>query len=186
MRQGTPIFLSNAHGATLADALIAFTIVITVTAGVAQLLVWSRRSSWSAGTRSMAVILAAQKIEQLRSLPWHVDVSRVPRSDETTDLSSDSAPASGTGLQPSPSGTLDGNTSGFVDYLAADGGWRGNGTRAPASAAFVRRWAIEPFAGDPADSVILTVRVIPIADAPSAARSKRSVQLTTIRTRTSE
>ena len=186
MRHGTPLFVSNTQGATLVDALIAVTIVITVTAGVAQLLIWSRRSSWSAGTRSMAVILAAQKIEQLRSLPWHVDAGGLPRSDETTDLSTDPARSSGTGLQPSPGGTLEGNTAGFVDYLAADGGWRGDGPRAPGNAAFVRRWAIEPFRGDPADSVILTVRVIPIVDVPSAARSKRSVQLTTIRTRTSE
>jgi hypothetical protein len=179
-------FVPSARGASLIDALIALTIVITVTAGVAQLLIWSRRSSWSAGTRSMATILAAQKIEQLRSLPWYVDADRVARSDDTTDLSIEPAAPSGTGLQPSPAGTLETDTAGFVDYLAADGAWRGNGPRAPRSAAYVRRWAIEPFAADPGDSLVLTVLVVPVLDASSPARARRGVRLTTIRTRSSE
>lgn len=172
------------RGASLVEALVAATIVMAVTSSVAQLIVWSRRAAWSAGVETTAVRVAAQKLEQLRALPWHIDAAGALVSDETTNLATDPPAASGTGLQPSPAGALDRNTPGFMDYVTVEGQWRGSGRRPPAGAAFVRRWSIAPFAGDPTHTLILTVIVVPLADAPSQrGRPARGARLQTITTR---
>ena len=173
---------NNATGASLIEVLVAVVLVVTVTAGVAQLLVWARREAWSSGSRSIAVTLAAEKLERLRGLTWELDDAGTPRSDATTDLSVEPATASGTGLQPSPADSLTTNTAGFVDYVDAEGRWRGTGARPPAGTAFVRRWSVEAFATDGGNTVVLTVLVVPVADAHMA-WSTRGARLATIRTR---
>src|ERR687897_1804489 len=97
----------SARGVSLVEALIAATIVIVVSSGVAHLIVWSRRAAWSASVETTAVRLAAQKVEQLRALSWHVDSSGEAVSDTTTNLATDPPTVTGTGLQPSPGGTLE-------------------------------------------------------------------------------
>ncbi len=153
--------------------------------GVAQLLVWSRRTVWSSGTGTQSVVLATQKLEQLRTLAWDADVAGQAVSDSSTDLSTDPPSSGGTGLRPSTVGSLHANTPGFVDYLDGQGVWRGTGARPPGGAAFVRRWAIVPFAADPLHTVVLHVLVLPAVDAAAADghRSARAAHLTTIRTR---
>jgi type II secretory pathway pseudopilin PulG len=174
----------NERGVSLVEVLVAAMIVIAVSAGVAHLLVWSRRAAWSAGSETTAVMLAVQKMEQLRSLPWHVDGSGNAVSDLTTNLATDPLSSTGSGLQPSPRGSLDVNTPGFMDYLGSDGRWRGTGARAPAGAAFVRRWSIVPLAADPADTLVLSVVVVPLADASErGGRPARGARLQTITTR---
>ncbi len=176
--------LATEHGVSLIEAVVAAAIVVTVAAGVAQLLVWARRAAWSAGVRTTAVSIAVQKVEELRSLSWSVDAAGAPLSDATTNLANDPPSADGTGLRPSPAGVLEQNTPGFVDYLDQEGKWCGTGARPPGQAAFVRRWAIEPFSADPADTIVLHVIVLPIADANvSPARSALGVRLRTVRTR---
>jgi type II secretory pathway pseudopilin PulG len=173
------------RGSALLEALIAMAIVIAALTGVAQLLLASRRAVWSAGTSSAAAVLASEKLEQLRSLTWSVDDEGRAVSDETTDLSSETWSSGGTGLRPSPVGTLRSNVAGFVDYLTREGAWCGNGTVAPAGAAFVRRWAILPLAADPLDTIVLHVTVAPLAEAAAGefARSPAAATVTTIRTR---
>jgi hypothetical protein len=173
------------RGVSLLEALVASALVITVTSSVAQLIVWSRRAAWSAGIETTAVRLAALKLEQLRGLPWHVDAAGTLVSDDTTNLSTEPPAANGGGLQPSPAGTLDRNTPGFMDYVGADGRWRGSGGRAPAGAAFVRRWSVVPLESDAAHSLILTVVFVPLADAPrQRGRPLHGARLQTITTRT--
>ncbi|MGH9372442.1 MAG: type IV pilus modification PilV family protein [Vicinamibacterales bacterium] len=172
------------RGASLVEALIAMTIVITTITGVGQLLVWSRRAVWSSGAGSMSIVLATQKLEQLRALAWHVDAGGHAVSDDTTNLSTDPPSIGGSGLRASPVGALHESTTGFVDYLDAQGLWRGTGAQAPAGAAFVRRWAIVPFGPDPLHTVVLHVVVLPVVDAAAGdKRSPRAAHLTTIRTR---
>jgi hypothetical protein len=130
------------------------------------------------------VIAASQKIEQLRALPWYADDSGAPVSDVTADLSIDPPSSSGSGLQVSPEGALAANTAGFVDYLTRSGAWCGTGPRPPGCAVFVRRWSIEAFAADPADTVVISVLVFAVTDAGSPEAVRRGVRLTTIRTRT--
>ena len=174
--------MSSDRGASLLEALIAVAVVTTVCAGLAQLLMWSRRAAWTSGAQSLAVVFAAQKLEQLRSLAWSIDLDRAVLSDEWTDTGTDPFGEGGTGLQPSPPGTLDANTSGFVDYLDAAGVWQGTGARPPRTAFFVRRWAIKAFAPDSANTLVLTVTVAALGDDTPA----RVVRLQTIRTRVLE
>ena len=173
------------HGASLIEALIAVALVCSTITGVAQLLLWSRRAVWSSGAETMAVVLAAQKLEQLRMLTWEIDTNGQPITDDSTDLSTAEPSAGGSGLQASALGTLHENTSGFVDYLDSQGVWRGTGAEPPAGSVFVRRWAILPFAADPLHTVVLHVIVLPVSDAVAAdgRRSSRAAHQTTIRTR---
>jgi hypothetical protein len=177
--------LASARGASLIDALIAILLVVTISGGAAHLLVWGRRAAWTAGARTTAVMLAAQKIEQLRALPWYVDAAGAPVADAQTDLSVEPLGTGGSGFALSPPGTLDANVPGYVDFLDADAGWRGNGTRPPPGAVFVRRWSVRPFHGDPAHTVVLSVLVMPVADAAGPPRAGRGARLATIRTRVS-
>ena len=178
-----PAGSSDVRGASLVDALIALAVIVTVMAGVGQLMLWGRRAAWSAGAKSIAVTLAIDQMERLLSLSWQVDDTGTALSDESTDLSSDPPQSHGTGLRPSPPAALENNTAGFVDYLDVDGRWKGNGAVRPRDAAFVRRWSIAPFAADP-DTQVLSVLVIPVVDAGSGdGNRERQVRLTTIRTR---
>lgn len=185
MRIRIPIFVarSDARGASLAEAVIASAIVITVTAGVAHLLVWSRREAWSAGAAGMATLLAAQRLEQLRSLDLYVDASGTPVTDTSTNLSHDPPTADGGGLLPSPAGTLERNIPPYVDFLDAHGRWCGTGTAPSGRTAFVRRWSIRPAAGAD-DTLVLVVTVHGIAENAEGLRSRRrAARLQTLRTR---
>jgi hypothetical protein len=176
--------LAKSTGSSLIEALVAAAVVVTVTAGVAHLLIWSRRAVWTAGVQSTATTIAAQKIEQLRALDWYVDVAGVAVSDSTTDLSADPPTSNGSGLQPSPGDALERNTRGFVDYV--DAGGRSLGPDLPRSsrAAYVRRWSIAPLQSDMANSLVLRVLVLPLEDAHDpAGRLGRGARLQTIRTR---
>jgi type II secretory pathway pseudopilin PulG len=175
--------LASSSGASLIEALIAMTLVVVTTAGVAQLLVWARRSIAGTSATTMAVMLAAEKMERLRSLTWEVDAAGLPVSDETSDLSWEPARSSGSGLHSSPSGALTSNTAGFVDFIDHEGRWRGTGARPPAGSSFIRRWSIEAWALDPVNTVVLRVVVLPVAAAAEGDRGTRGVRLTSIRTR---
>jgi hypothetical protein len=173
------------RGIALIDALIAMAIIITTVTGVAQLLTWSRRAVWSSGAESAAVVLASQKLEQLRTLVWQVDGDGRAVSDDTTNLATDPPSGGGTGLRASPVAALHENTPGFVDYLDGQGRWAGTGPGPPGSAVFVRRWAVVPFDPDPLHTIVVHVVVMPVVDAAVSGghRSGRSAHLTTIRTR---
>ena len=115
-------------------------------------------------------MLAAQKMEQLRSLRWTrtrtgTPAVSVPASDLSTDLSSDPPTSAGRGLSPSPAGTLDSNVPPYVDYLDAAGVWVGRGASPPGTAVYVRRWAVQPLESDPDDILLLQVIVTTTAAA---------------------
>ena len=169
----------GAAGAALLEALIAVAVVIAITTSVALLIVRSRQAVWAAGAQSSAVAAAQQKLEQLAALEWRVDAAGTRHSDASTDLSLDSPAAGGTGLQSTPVDSLDRNVPGAVDFLGADGTWRGGGSEPPPDTTFVRRWSIVRYAADPDDTLVLTVLVVPLAGTAwhGAAR------LQTIRTR---
>lgn len=171
------------RGVSLIEAVVASGVVITMTAGLAHLLVWTRSAAWTTGASSAAVVMAVGKMEQLRSLPWGVDLTGLV-SDTTTDLTPDTPTAAGTGLDPSPAGVLTENTLRFVDFLDARGRWCGTGVRPPPCAAFVRRWAIEPYPPDPAETLVLTVVVQAVADASRPpGTTVRQARVQTLKTR---
>jgi len=72
----------------------------------------------------------------------------------------------------------------YVDYLDGAGAWVGGGNGPPASARYVRRWAVIPLPEDPDDSLVLQVIVLPVRNA----RERRSaaaadVRLVSVKTR---
>jgi hypothetical protein len=176
--------ITDDAGSSLVEALTAAAVVITVSTGVALLLVRSTGAVRDAGAQSAAVLVAQQKLEQLSALEWRVDASGISRSDRASDLSVDPPDASGSGLQPSPPDALDRNVPGFADFVGPDGQWRGRGSTPVSGTAFVRRWSVVPYARDPADTIVLTVVVLPVVEASGAATHPAAVRLQTIRTRT--
>ena len=176
--------LAADSGSSLIEALTAATVVITISTGVALLIARSTRAVWTAGAESAALLVAQQKVEQLSALEWRIDATGVSRSDVTSDLSVDPPDAGGLGLQPSPADALDRNTPGFADFVGPDGKWCGRGSTASSGTAFVRRWSVVPYPRDPANTLVLTVVVLPVAESSARATHPAAVRLQTIRTRT--
>ncbi|HXG71791.1 MAG TPA: hypothetical protein VNJ04_14375, partial [Gemmatimonadaceae bacterium] len=136
--------------------------------------------------------LAEQKLEQLRGLTWGYDTEGqgLPVSDTTTNLAVDPHTATGAGLNPSPAGTLDRNTAGYVEFLDAHGTYVGTGTVVPGAAAYIRRWSIQPLPTNPNNTLILQVLVTPASNEASRAvtagsrkRMAGDALLTTVKTR---
>ena len=161
--------MRSARGFTLVEALVAVALCVTVSVGVAQLVVVATRAVRVARERTSTAILAAAKMDELRSLAWTYepttrDTPAVPRSDFETDVSEPSFPAWGSGLSPSPAGALSTNTVGYVDYLDDAGRWVGRDALPPPNAVFARRWAIWPLPADPERTIVLQVLVTTIRD----------------------
>lgn len=153
-------------GFTLVEVIVALALLTVVSVGVVWLFTIAIDAGRRARERTIAAPLASAKLEQLRSLEWRAEVGAtgpVSRSDHTTNLSVDPITSGGTGLSPSPSGTLDSSQPPFVDYLDRFGRWIGTGGSPPAGAVYIRRWAIHPLASDPERTLSLQVLVTTVA-----------------------
>lgn len=157
---------SSSSGFSLVEVLISMGILTAVSLGVAQLFAVSTRANWVARGQTSTTALAEQKMEQLRSLTWGFDVDGqgLPVSDTTTDLASDPPSATGAGLNPSPTDSLEVNTPGYVDFLDAHGTYVGTGVNPPGTAAFIRRWSIRPLPTNPNNTLVFQVLVTPSAN----------------------
>lgn len=153
------------RGISVVEALVAIAIVLGTLGGTTPLVIWSQGESRKAGALSIAVLLASEKLHQLRGLTWHVGRAGESVADLATDLAADPPAGGGSGLAPTSAGTLANNRAGYADYLDAQGLWIGSGTSPPSGTRFVRRWAIEAHPSDPFHSVVLHVLVLPAADA---------------------
>ena len=180
-------------GFTLVEVLIAVAILITIAVGVAQLIAVATRAIRAAREHSSAVILAAAKMDQLRSLAWTYEppapgLRAVPRSDRATDVSHPSHASTGAGLAASPAGTLGANMPPYVDYIDDAGRWVGHDADPPANAVFIRRWAVWPLPADPERTLVLQVLVTTVRDDRSRAtewsgRTGVEALLVSVRTR---
>jgi len=143
------------------EVVFAMAMLIAVALGVAHLFGRATHANLSAKGKTSTTALAVERMEQLKALTWGFDTSGLglPLSDTTTDLSVDPPTDRGTGLNPSPPGTLQRNTPGFVDYLDQDGNWVGNGAEPPPNAVYIRRWSIEPLPTNPNNTLVLQVMV---------------------------
>jgi type II secretory pathway pseudopilin PulG len=168
---------SSEGGFTLVEVIFAMVILMSVCLGVVQLFALAAQANLGAKGQTSTAVLAAEKMEQLRGLTWGFDTAGMglPLSDTTTDLSQDPPTNSGTGLNPSPSGTLQTNTPGFVDFLDQYGRWVGTGSTPPAGAVYIRRWSIEPLPTNPNNTLIFQVMVTTVA---TEAATHRSTQTT--------
>ncbi len=174
-------------GFSLLEALVAVTLLAVVLTSIGQLGVVAVASGIEARHQSVLTAAAVEKMEQLRALAWGHDGSNLPVSDTTSDVSHVPSRASGgPGLLPSPAGTLDHDTPGYVDYLAADGSWLGSGSPPGGGAVYVRRWSVTPLASHPLDALVFVVRAGRFAQPSGGAASTDlagAVTLATIRIR---
>ncbi len=169
-------------GFALLEVLITAGLVVTVAAGSSHILSIATRAAHSARVRSIESMLAAEKIEQLRSLAWTHTTTASPSisissSDFTSDLSTDPATDGGPGLLASPPGTLEADVPQYVDYLDGVGRIASGGTL-PAAAVFIRRWAVRPLASDPDNLLVFTV--VGTTRAPGGVPAANAVRLVTV------
>jgi Tfp pilus assembly protein PilV len=170
----------GAMGFALVEALIALAIFVAIATGVAQLIAVSTRAVRASREQTTAVVLAAAKIDQLRSLAWTYEasapgVAAVPRSDRTTDVSHPGLTAGGAGLQasaPAPAALVT-NTTNYVDYLDGAGRWVGHDSDPPGDAVYVRRWSVRPLPDAPDRTLVLQVLVTTVRDDLSRSTSWR-------------
>ena len=157
---------NSSNGFSLVEVIISMGLLTTMSLGVAQLFAASTNANRVARNSTSTIALAEQKMEQLRSLSWGFDLQGqgLPVSDTTTNLAVYPHRADGSGLNPSPSGTLNANTAGYVDFLDAQGNWIGSGTTAPANTMYVRRWAIVPLPTNPNNTLVFQVLVSPMSN----------------------
>lgn len=160
-------FKSNSSsGFSLVEVLISMGLLTAVSLGVAQLFAVSTQANRVARGQTSTTAMAEQKMEQIRSLTWGFDLEGLglPLTDSTTNLAVYPHTASGGGLNPSPADALEQNTAGFVDFLDATGVWVGTGQTPPATAMYVRRWAIQPLPTNPNNTIVIQVLVSPLSN----------------------
>ena len=119
-------------GFGLVEALVASALIAGLAIGTAQLVSTSRDAVRDAAWQTTALLLAVQKMEQIRSLSWGFDgATQRTVSDSATDLFRDPPSPGGRGLAPSPSDSLAYSRSGHADYLDVRGRWLGGGAAIP-------------------------------------------------------
>lgn len=170
-------------GFSLIETLIALGLVTGAVIALVQLFALSTSSNLGSKSMTYAAFLAAQKIEELRSLAFGFDANGLPLTDTDSDTVRD-APAGGTGLSLSAPGTLAQNTAGYVDHLDGSGNTRGGGVTPPGDAIYTRRWSVEPLPADPGNAIVIQVLVTVRGRIASISMAPGDVRLTTIRTRT--
>ena len=158
-------FNSSNRGFSLVEVVISMGLLTAVSLGVAQLFALTTRANLIAKGQTSTTAMAEQKLEELRGLTWGFDLEGqgLPLSDTTTNLAVYPPAHNGSGLNPSPSDSLEENTAGFVDFVDGSGTWVGTGTTPPASAVYIRRWSIQPLPTNPNNTLIIQVLVTPIA-----------------------
>lgn len=135
--------IQTTAGFSLIEALVASLLVASAVVGLAHLVAIGAEQSLMSRGAASALSIAQSKLEQLRGVRWTYaqDGSRV------------SSPL----LAPSPPGSLDADTQGYVDFVDAFG--EAVSAQGPVTADFSRRWAIAFFDHTDADTLLLRVCV---------------------------
>ena len=149
-------------------------LLTAVSLGVAQLFALSTRNNLTAKNQTSTTAMAQQKMEQLRGLTFGFDLAGqgLPVTDTTTNVAVWPVTNDGSGLNASPSDSLERNTEGFVDFLDRNGQWVGTGTNVPASAAYIRRWSITPLPTNPNNTIVIQVLVTPAVSEAARVESR--------------
>lgn len=154
--------MSAEKGFSFLEVLVAVAIVGASFTVLTQLWAIATHANSHARRATIAAVLAAEKMEQLRS--------------SVVDLDLDSG------------ASLVGNIEGYCDFFDARGRAVGAGTEAPQGAAFIRRWSIAPLSTDPMATRVLQVLVMRGTASGNAglwpaAQRLEDTHLVTIRTR---
>lgn len=176
-------------GFSIVEVIVATGLLASALVALAQLFAIATATNQAARNSTLTMVLAEQKIEQLRALQYTFDNAGLPIQDTATDLAVyPPAATGGKGLSPHTENTLQANTNGYVDYLDQYGRTLGGGTVIPDNTAFIRRWSIEPLPTNPNNVVILQVLVTRVRDrgtgnSGSVARGSQEARLMTIKSR---
>lgn len=176
-------------GFSIVEVLVATGLLATALVALAQLFAIATATNQAARNSTLTMMMAEQKIEQLRALQYTFDRAGLPVQDTATDLAVyPPAGAGGKGLSPHTDNTLQANTDGYVDYLDHWGRTLGGGTVIPDNTAFIRRWSVEPLPTNPNNVIILQVMVTRQRDrgtgnAGSVSRGPEEGRLMTIKSR---
>ena len=176
-------------GFSIVEVMVATGLLASALVALAQLFAIATTTNAAARSSTLTMMLAEQKIEQLRALQYTFDRAGLPVQDTLTDLAVyPPAAAGGKGLSPHTENTLQANTDGYVDYLDPWGRTLGGGTVVPDGTAFIRRWSVEPLPTNPNNVVILQVLVTRqrnrgTGDSGSVSRGPEEARLMTIKSR---
>jgi type II secretory pathway pseudopilin PulG len=176
-------------GFSIIEVIVATGLLASALVALAQLFAIATTTNANARSSTITMILAEQKIEQLRGLQYTFDRVGLPVQDTETDLAVYPPLATGgKGLSPHTDNTLQVNTDGYVDYLDHYGRTLGGGTVIPDNTAFIRRWSVEPLPTNPNNVIILQVLVTRNRDrgtgnAGSVSRGPNEARLMTIKSR---
>jgi hypothetical protein len=135
--------LRDQHGTTLLEAVVAASLLVTVSAGTASLIVLAHRVGVQTEQGMTATTLAAARLQALRAVPWHYEI--------------DGSLPEVSVLAYSPPDALDRNATGYWDVIDESGGLLGSSEAE--GAAFVRRWAVWPVTSGAAQARALEVCV---------------------------
>ncbi|HZM61829.1 MAG TPA: hypothetical protein VFB85_18600 [Vicinamibacterales bacterium] len=122
------------RGASLIEAMLAAVILSVAVVAIAQLFSIGASTNVEAKSRTVAAILASQKIEQLRALGAHSDLNS--------------------------GGSLTEDSAGFVDYLDANSAVIDDGSPQRSGVVYTRRWSIVPAPESLESLRIVQVRVV--------------------------
>jgi type II secretory pathway pseudopilin PulG len=134
MRPPQMRLIQSRRGFCLLEVVVATATLIVALSALVQLLSAAALATRRARILTIATVLAQQKIEELSTLA-----------------------ATGGVAASSPPDALERNIDGYCDFVDASGAIVGRGVPAPASAEFVRRWAIEPLAASPTTLMLQVV-----------------------------
>ena len=176
-------------GFSIVEVLVATGLLASALVALAQLFAIATTANAAARNSTITMLLAEQKIEQLRALQYTFDRAGLPVQDTETDLAVyPPAATGGKGLSPHTDNTLQVNTDGYVDYLDPSGRTLGGGTVIPDNTAYIRRWSVEPLPTNPNNVIILQVMVTRqrnrgTGDVGSVSRGPQEARLLTIKSR---
>jgi type II secretory pathway pseudopilin PulG len=176
-------------GFSIVEVLVATGLLASALVALAQLFAIATMANAAARSSTITMMLAEQKIEQLRALQYTFDRTGLPVQDIATDTAVYPPVATGgKGLAPHTDNTLQNNYDGYVDYLDHYGRTLGGGTVVPDNTAYIRRWSVEPLPTNPNNVIILQVLVTRERDrgtgnAGSVSRGANEARLMTIKSR---
>jgi type II secretory pathway pseudopilin PulG len=124
------IRIAGQAGFSLPEAIVAAGILATALVGLAELFAIAIRSNASARDVTFSTVLAAQKLEELRSIEWGVDELGAPIGD----------------VPPSS-----------ADFLDRSGISLGTASSPPPGAMYFRRWWVARLPSSPDATLILVV-----------------------------